>query len=249
MKLLWDVLIGPFLAFLPLRWRKRLPNAGELDWTRAGTMSGMYEMAGAIVALGYWYMYEMNLRIAQILNGQETGTVHVGLTEHQIQGAALTVFALSPLTWFLFYLFFEGAVRLCGAAFAGNPLGSFPLYLTERLVFWIKKPQEARVSQRVRQHARSFTVAIRERLMVARLAPLPDEVVLGHDGDDELLDIRACRRKEDWIAPKVVRVGDNYYRLEDTSVSTGPRPFFYRLRRLPAGVPGRTVLVYKINEP
>jgi hypothetical protein len=42
-----------------------------------------------------------------------------------------------------------------------------------------------------------------------------------------------------------VRVGDTYYRLEQTSVTTGDHPFLYRLRKLPAGVPGRTVILYR----
>jgi hypothetical protein len=247
LRFIWDYLIGPFLALLPLRWRRQLPGLAEADWTRAGAVSGMYEMAGAIVALGYWYMYEMNVRIAQIMNGEANGRAPVGLSEHQVQGAALTIFAMSPLTWFLFYLFAEGAGRLCAAAFADNVSGSLPLYLMERLMFWIRKPEEARVGERVRENAQSFSEALRERLMVAGLEVVPDEVHPSTDGDDEFLDIRASRRKEDWVAPRIVHIGELYYRLESSSVGSGPRPFCYRLRRLPAGVPGRTVIVYKIE--
>lgn len=247
MRFVWDFLIGPFLALLPLRWRRLLPGVAETGWTRAGTMSGMYEMAGTTVALGYWYMYEMNLRITQIVNGEANGRTPVGLSEHQVQGAALTIFAMSPLTWFLFYLFAEGAVRLCAAAFADNVSGSLPLYLVERLIFWIRNPGQARVGERVRENAKSFSAALRERVMVAGLEVVPDELERSNDGDDELLVIRASRRKEDWVAPRIVRVGEEYYRLEESSVDSGPRPFCYHLRRLPAGVPGRTVIVYKID--
>jgi len=52
----------------------------------------------------------------------------------------------------------------------------------------------------------------------------------------------------DWNPPRVVRYEDRYYRLEDYARGSGPRPFVYRLRRLAAGVPGRTVLVYSPDE-
>lgn len=247
LRFLWDFGIAPVLAFLPARWRVRLPGAGEADWSRAGTMSGIYETLGAIVGLGYWYMFEMNRRVGQIMNGEAQSAAPLGLDEHQIQGAALTIFYMSPLTWLLFYLFFEGAVRMCGAAFADNVLGSVPLYLAERLTFWVSRPEQARVGQRVKEHARSFAGSVRERLMVAGLKDVPDEVERSTSGADEVLEIRASRRKEDWVAPKIVRAGEFYYRLEESWVGSGARPFCYRLRRLAAGVPGRSVIQYNIN--
>src|SRR6266566_9626061 len=44
--------------------------------------------------------------------------------------------------------------------------------------------------------------------------------------------------------PRTVRYQDTYYRLEAASLGERPRPFHYTLRRLPVGVPGRTVLLY-----
>jgi len=62
--------------------------------------------------------------------------------------------------------------------------------------------------------------------------------------EEEYLKIRASRKKEEWVAPKVVRVDGVYYRLEEAGVRKGTRPFWYRLRRLTAGVPGRNVIFY-----
>jgi len=64
------------------------------------------------------------------------------------------------------------------------------------------------------------------------------------EGGEELLEIRSSRKKVDWEPPRVVRIGERFYRLEKYAKRVPPRPFRYTLRRLAAGVPGRTVLVY-----
>jgi hypothetical protein len=247
LRYLWDFGIGPIVALLPARWRKQLLSEEEVDWIRAGTMSGIYELVGAVVGLGYWYMYEMNRRIDQIMSGGGSGVTPGGLTEHQVRGAALTIFYMSPLTWILFYFFFEGAVRFCGAAFTESVFGSLPLYLTERLLFWVRKPKEARVGERVREHAKSFVESVNERVMMARLKDVGDEVKYSRSGEDEWMEIQASRRKEEWVAPKIVRAGEIYYRLEESWVGSGKRPFCYRLRRLSVGVPGRSVILYRVE--
>lgn len=248
MRFLWDFVVGPVLALLPVRWRRLLPEAGDVEWTWAGTASGIYEMAAAIVGLGYWYMFEMTRRMSEIMNAGMSGNVPGGMTDIQVRGAALTLFWMSPLTWILFYLFFEGAVRLCGAAFTENILGTLPLYMVERVVFWVRKPEEARVGEVVKEHASSIVESVHERIMVARLEEVADEVELSVSGGEELLTIRASRRKEEWVPPKIVRVNEVYYRLEASWVGGGARPFCYRLRRLAAGVPGRNVILYRTGE-
>jgi hypothetical protein len=77
---------------------------------------------------------------------------------------------------------------------------------------------------------------------------VPDELCFSKNGADEILEIRACRRKPDWMPPKTVRYKETFYRLEGSSDGPTPRPFRYRLRRLTAGVMGRTVLVYVPEE-
>jgi hypothetical protein len=245
-RFLWEIAVGPLLALLPERWRRRLPGVMDVDWRRAGTLSGIYQLLLAVVGLGFWYMNEVPTRIGQMIDATVDGRIPVGMTEHQVNGAALTFFYLSPLTWLLFYFFFEGAVRLCGAAFTENILGSFPLYLAERLLFWVKHPKEARVGKTVKETAGSIAGSVRERMMVAGLPEVPDELEYSTNAEEEWLEIRASRRKEEWVEPKIVRVDETYFRLERSSVEQPPRPFCYRLRRLPAGVPGRTVILYKV---
>ena len=249
MLFLWNYVLGPVLAFLPLRWRRLLPYGSEVDWTRAGTASGIYEMAAALVALGYWYVFEMTRRINQILDSGVNEKIPGGMTDMQVRGAALTLFVSSILTWVLAYFLFEGAVRLCGAAFTEHVMGTLPLYLVERLLFALAKPEEARVGATVKEHAHLFAEAIREKAMVARLKEVPDEVHFSKSAEEEFLEIHASRKKEEWIPPKVVRVNnETYYRLEESWTAGGSRPFRYKLRRLAAGVPGRKVLLYQIAE-
>ena len=242
MRFLWDFVLGPVLALLPARWRRGLGVAREVDWTRAGTASGIYEAIAAIVLLGYWYMYEMGRMVGNGVDQAATGKLS-GVTDIEIGGAALTVFAMHPVTWFLFYLFLEGAVRLCSAAFTENVVGILPLSLLDRILFLVSHPSQTRAG--VAAGAGSFAGAIRERARIVGSRELPDALERRTSGTDEIVEIRASRRKTEWVAPKVVRMGEVYYRLEESWEGKGERPYCYRLRRLAAGVSGRRVILYE----
>jgi len=243
--LLWTFVAGPILALLPEKWRRARWWNERVHWEPAGTVSGMLEIFAAVTVLGYWYLYEMMRRTGQIMDMADNGKLGPGLEEHQIRGAALTLFYMSPVTWMLLYFFAEGAVRLCAAAFTGKVYGSLPIWIVERVSFAIRKPQEARVAETVKETARSIAASVRERVMEARLEDVEDELRVEEDGGDEVLEIWASRRKADWEPPKTVRVDEIFYRLEESRVAAGPRPFQYRLRKVGAGVMGRTVLQYR----
>jgi hypothetical protein len=93
--------------------------------------------------------------------------------------------------------------------------------------------------------ASSFIGAISDKVRESRVPLSADEVSFQKNAAEEIMEIRASRRKVDWDPPRVVRFEDGYYRLEDCSKCAGPRPFRYTLRRLSAGVPGRKVLLYE----
>jgi hypothetical protein len=244
----WTYIAGPIAALLPYRWRRALPTKVCADWERAAAFSGFLEILASIVGLGFWYMWEMTRRIGQIMDASETGQIPVGLSEHQVQGAALTIFYLNPLTWILFYFFFEGGVRLCGAAFTESILGTLPLYLLERLVFVARNRKEVKPGEVIARNVESIVESVRERLMVARLPEVPDELHYTRSGTKEMLEISTSRRKVEWVSPKIVQVDEVYYRLGEGTVERGARPFRYRLRRLEAGVTGRNVVLYKTDE-
>ncbi len=94
-------------------------------------------------------------------------------------------------------------------------------------------------------HLKLFVSAIKEKIATRRLPKLADELIASEQGGEKYLEIRASRPKSEWTPPRIVRVGAAYFRLEQVLSAKAARPFVYRLRQLPAGVPGRTVIVYE----
>jgi hypothetical protein len=236
--------LGPFLAFLPRRWRDSLPMAATLHWRPAMILSGLLESAIALFALVYWYSYSVTHWAADavfsaIQHGAEIDPRALGF-------AGLAIVFLHPLTWFIIYFGFEGLVRLC-AAFTDTTLGTFPLFLADKIYLQIVRggnPLAAGTDNFSQSHLASGIRAVRERASMAALPQVPDELLFTTTGPDEVLEIRSCRAKPDWIPPRVARYEDRYYQLTECSQGTAPRPFIYMLRRLSAGVPGRSVLIY-----
>lgn len=247
---MWTYLLGPFLSILPTRWRNSLGLSAFVQWRTAATISGLAELAGAIAALMQWYSYAMTTWVGRGLDAAMSGQLP-GVTDLEIGSVALTVWATHSLTLALAYCGVEGAVRLCSAAFGDTPLGILPLYLVDRvfgLVFGRRRPGPMDVAGSSSNSVSSFAGAIGERLLLARLPQVSDELWFRRNASGEILEVRSCRRKEDWTPPRVVRYEESYYRLEGSSLGTPPRPFHYTLRRLPAGVPGRSVLLYSPSD-
>jgi hypothetical protein len=240
--------LGPFLAFLPKRWRESLPFHASIEWKPAVLQSGILESILALIALVYWYSYSVTHWAAQavfsaIQRGAEIDPKALGF-------AGLAVMFLHPLTWIIAYFGVEGIVRLC-AAFTDTTLGVLPLFLADKIYLQVvrgKNPLAMGTDNFSQSHLASGIRAVREKALAASLPLIQDELHFTKDGSEEILEIRASRPKPDWTPPRVVRYGDRYYRLESSSTGTPPRPFLYKLRRLPAGVPGRTVLIYSPDE-
>lgn len=172
-----------------------------------------------------------------------TGKLGPGVTDQEIGGVSFVVMATHPVTWLLAFFVVEGAVRLCAAAFAESPVASLPL----AMVGWAAQlflAKEERAGEALKRNAQSFGAAMKERMLESRAKDVVDELNYHRNGAEEFLEIRASRKKEEWVAPKVVRVDEVYYRLEEAGVGRGARPFWYRLRRLTAGVAGRSVIFY-----
>src|ERR1700730_4045447 len=242
---MWTYIAGPFLSLLPRHWRKALPFSEAINWRRAVTLSGLVELVIALMAAAYWYSISMttwvNRGLEVALNGQAGG----GITDQAIGAMAWFMWANHPLTWTLAYFSVEGAVRLCGAAFADSLLGTLPLFLVDKVVRVFLGGSKTAQAQEAPGAASSFFGAIGEKVLESSLPVSADEISFQRSGTEEILEIRASRKKADWDPPRVVRFADGYYRLEDCSKCPGPRPFRYTLRKLPAGVPGRKVLLYE----
>jgi hypothetical protein len=224
-------ILGPFLALFPKRWRQAFPSAASLNWRMATALSGFAESVIALIALMYWYSYSMTTWVDRALDAALAGKLPTGVTDHDIGFTGLVIWATHPLTWLIAYAGLEGAVRFVGAAFTDSKLGILPLYLLDKTFAVITRrggSDPARAAGYAQGHVSSYM----------------DELSHSRDNSDEILEIRSSRRKADWTPPRTVRYQDTFYRLEGFTEGSAPRPYRYRLRRLAAGVMGRTVLVY-----
>lgn len=242
---MWTYIVGPFLVILPKRWREALSPAGLVNWARAAVLSGFAEFVLALMATLNWYSISMTTWVNRGLEVALSGNAP-GVTDHAIGAMAWFMWANHPLTWLLGYLSVEGAVRLCAAAFSDAPLGIFPLFIIDKSLRVFFGGSET--AQAVPGAASSFLGAVSEKILESSVPVTADEIAFRKSGTDEIMEIRASRKKQDWEPPRVVRVRDDYYRLEDFSKCAGARPFRYTLRKLSAGVPGRTVIVYQPEE-
>jgi hypothetical protein len=248
---MWTYLLGPIVAVFPKPWRNSLPFAEEVNWERATAISGFAEAAIALVALMYWYSYAMSTWVGNGVGVALSGKMGTEVRLQDIGGAALIVWWMHPLTWLLAYFGLEGALRLCAGAFGGNSCGILPLFLADKIVFspFRRRKHATLDTADTGGNVSSYAGAIRERIRTAKLPEIPDELCFSRNETGEILEVNACRRKQDWTPPRVVRYLDVYYRLEESLSGGAARPFRYRLRRLAAGVPGRTVLIYAPADP
>ncbi|MGB9466728.1 MAG: hypothetical protein WBR10_16595 [Candidatus Acidiferrum sp.] len=243
-------LLGPFLALLPRRWRKALPFYQAVSWRSASVLSGIAESVVALGALMYWYSYSVTTWVSRALDNALSKNAATGITDHEIGFAALLIWATHPLTWTIAFFGIEGMARTC-AAITETVLGIFPLYLVDKIyskIFRGGEPEPASAVKFSQGHVSSFVSTMKEKVLTARLSQVPDELCVAKSEGEEILEIRAWRAKPEWNPPRVVRYEDRYYRLEECSRGSAPRPFIYKLRRLARGVPGRTVLTYSPDE-
>ena len=247
---MWISLLGPFLSLLPRRWRRALPFYDAVDWRSAAILSGLAESVMALSALLYWYSHSVTTWVSRALDNVLSKNAPTTITDHDIGFAALVIWATHPLTRAIAFVGVEGLTRVL-AALADTVLGLFPLYLLEQIYTKILRcgaPEPAAAVKFSQSHVASYVGSMREKVVSARLSQVPDEHYILKNAAEEILEIRAWCAKPDWNPPHVVRYDDRYYRLEDSARGSGPRPFVYKLRRLAAGVPGRTVLIYSPEE-
>ena len=245
-------LFGPFMALLPRRWRESLSVYEAVEWRTAMILSAFGESVVALVGMMYWYSYSVTGWVERGIDATLSGRAPAGITDHDIGVGALLIFATHPLTWLLLYAGFEGSVRLLGALASENYLGILPLFALDKLYLKISGrsgPGAAKAAGYSQSHFSSYVSALREKARAPRYSNVPDELCFSRDGPEEILEIRACRRKEDWTPPRTVRYQDAFYRLESSTDGSIPRAYHYRLRRVTAGVMGRSVLIYSPEEP
>jgi hypothetical protein len=223
-----------------------------VEWRPATALSGFAEAALALIAIMYWYSYTMTAWVDRGWDAALSGKMPMGVTDHQIGFAALWIFATHPLTWAIAYFGVEGSVRLLGAMASGSNLGILPLFLADKVFGKITGRADAKTGvtmETSQRNVSSYLGAVGDSVTGKFLPSVPDELSFIRNEVEEILEIHACRKKADWIPPRVVHYQDAYYRLESDSRGMAPRPFHYQLRRLERGVPGRNVLLYSPEQP
>jgi hypothetical protein len=213
----------------------------------ATVVSGFVESVLALVALVYWYSHSVTSWAASALDSALRNGPASSIPGPVIGLAGLVLWCIHPLTWFIGYFAIEGVLRLLAAAFTDQIFGTLPLALAD----WCygkmtRRPLEgdALHTPNGRAQLQSFFSAVREKIITRRLPEIGDELVEVTENDDRILEIHSSRPKAEWIPPKIVRIDDSYFQLQDVTEGKSPRPFIFRLKPLAAGVTGRTVIVY-----
>jgi hypothetical protein len=242
----WVYLIAPVLSLLPQRWRESLPSSTSMPWVAATIVSGCVEAVCGLGTLVYWYSYSVTGWVQKSLDAQLNAHPGAAIPIGTEGFVGLLLIAANPFTWIIVAISVEGIVRVCAAAFTGEILGTFPLFIVDNMfAFFVRRENTAKdPADSSHAYGPSFFSALRQRYLIGKLPIVPDELRYTGGDSEEFLEIRACRPKLEWDPPRVVRYGDEYFRLERSAQTSGSRPFRYILRRLSAGVPGRTVLEY-----
>lgn len=244
---MWMYLIAPALSLLPRRWRESLHSSPSMPWVPATIISGCLEAVCGLIGLVYWYSYSVMGWAQKSLASGSAAHPGTAITPETEGFIGLLLVAAHPLTWVIVAFSLEGVVRICAAISTGEILGTFPLFILDKLfaLFMQRGSSSKDPGDSLRASGSSFFSALRQEYLTSRLPLVADELHYTGRDSEEFLEIRACRRKPEWDPPRVVRCGDDYFRLERAAQTFGSRPFLYVLRRLASGVPGRTVLEYR----
>lgn len=245
---MWRLPLGIVLSLLPRRWRDGLGLQQAIPWERAAIVSGMVESLLAVGVLVVWYSHSVTTWAAEALDSALRGGPPAAYSGQELGLSAFVLWLLHPQTWLTAYFAFEGMVRMLAAVSTEQIVGTLPLAVVD----WCYGKATGRPVQGDDLHLpsgaaqwRFFVSALKEKMLVRKLPQVADEVREVLEGGESFLEIHSSRPKAEWIPPKIVRIGNDYFRLEHVEMREPPRPFTFRLRRLPAGVPGRSVIVYE----
>jgi len=245
---MWRLALGTILALLPRRWRAGLRLNEAIPWVRATALSGFVESLLAFLGLVDWYSHSVTPWAANALDSALRNGPERAIPGQAIGFSALVLWVIHPLTWLIGFFVIEGLVRLLAAAFTEQTFGTLPLAFAD----WCYGKATGRPTEGDALHTpsgqeqlQSIVSTVKEKIIAARLPEIADQLVELSEGDEAFLEIHSSRTKAEWIPPKTLRIGDAYFRLEQLAQGNAPRPFIFRLRRVAAGAPGRTVIVYE----
>lgn len=240
--------LGILLSFLPRRWRSALSSNESVRLVHATVLSGLFESLLAFFALVSWYSHSVTTWAANALDSALRNGPERAVPGQAIGFSALVLWMIHPLTWFIAFFVFEGLVRLLAAAFTDQIFATLPLAFADWCIGKAtgRAPEgDARHTPSARKALQSIISTAKDRVTAARFSEVADELTEHTEDSEVILEIHSSRTKPEWTPPKTVRIGKSYFRLEHLAEGQAPRPFIYRLRRVAAGAPGRTVIVYE----
>jgi hypothetical protein len=110
--LVWGYILGPFLAFLPLRWRAAWFANRHFPWRGATIASGILQFLAVPLIVIYFRQYQYFFIVGNFTD---------------------------PGTWVVFYFFFEGVGRSVAAATTGEMAGTLLLVAPDRLLLYVRR--------------------------------------------------------------------------------------------------------------
>jgi hypothetical protein len=110
--LVWGYILGPFLAFLPSRWRAAWFADRHFPWRGATIVSGMLQFIAVPLIVIHFRAYQYFLVVGNFMD---------------------------PGTWVVFYFFFEGVGRSVAAATTGETAGTLLLVGPDRLLLYVRR--------------------------------------------------------------------------------------------------------------
>jgi hypothetical protein len=245
---MWRLALGIILSLLPRRWLTTLRWNQAIPWVPATVLSGFLESLLSFFALVDWYSHSVTQWAANAMDSALRNGPERAVPGQAIGFSALVLWLIHPLTWLIGFFVIEGLVRLLAAAFTEQIFATLPLAFAD----WCYGKATGRPAEgdalhmpSGREQLQSIVSIVKGKIIAARFQEVADELVELSEGGEAFLEIHSSRAKAEWIPPKTVRIGDVYFRLEQLAQGNVPRPFIFRLRRLAAGAPGRTVIVYE----
>jgi hypothetical protein len=195
------------LSFCPAKIRQALRPSSQLTVLRAGMLGGAAQLVLATLVLIVQFKHYIIARFQQIAPHMD-GVNSTG--EAVVTVLVVFEFLFHPLSFFLLYLAFEGAVRFIGSLVTAEIVPSL-------LVFVFFKLSDS-ISRSIRRQ---------------RMGP-PAEDALERLPDDRIR-ISSAAVKTGWNSSVTIGIDGKWFEVEREEHDQPPRPYIYFLRPAPPG--------------
>jgi hypothetical protein len=195
------------LSFCPAKVRQRWRPNSQLTVLRSAMLGGAAQLVLATLVLIVQFKHYIIARFQQIAPHMD-GVNSTG--EAVVTVLVVFEFLFHPLSFFLLYLAFEGAVRFIGSLITAEIVPSLLV-----LVFF--------------KLSDSISRSIRRQ----RMGPLAEDAV--ERLPDDRIRISSAEPKAGWNASVTIGINGRWFEVEREEHSQPPRPYVYFLRPAPPG--------------